>query len=60
MIAASIRAIGDALKGQPVILALVLLNAIFLIAFALLLREVGQNIARRDAAIAELIKGCNK
>lgn len=41
----------EALKAQPLALALVALNAVFLIVFSLVLREVSQGIERRDAMI---------
>lgn len=44
----------DALRAQPLALALVIINLMFLIGFGFALREVGQAIERRDNVIARL------
>jgi hypothetical protein len=44
------------LKGQPMVLALVLINIIFLIAITFILREVSQSIERRDAIIERCLQ----
>jgi hypothetical protein len=46
----------DALKNQPLVLALVLINIIFLIAITFVLHEVSQSIERRDAMIERCLK----
>jgi hypothetical protein len=47
----------DHLKGQPLVLALVLVNIIFLIAMTFVLREVSQSIERKDAMIERCLQG---
>jgi hypothetical protein len=44
------------LKAQPMVLALVLINIIFLIAITFILREVSQGIERRDAMIERCLQ----
>jgi hypothetical protein len=51
MIGSTIRAIGDGLKGQPVILALVIVNLLFLLA-------ISAATIRKDALLADLVKQC--
>lgn len=41
----------ESLKAQPIILAFIMINLIFMVVIALVLREVGQAIERRDAII---------
>jgi hypothetical protein len=45
------RGVVDGLKSQPLVLALVAINAIFMLVLVLVLREVAQSIERRDAII---------
>ena len=47
----------EALKSQPFVLALLLVNAIFLMVLAFVLQEVSQSIERRDAIIEQCMKG---
>jgi hypothetical protein len=56
MIARIANVIVDAFKGQPILFALVIVNVVFLMMFALVLREVADGIERRDKIIAECLK----
>ncbi|MBO0715986.1 MAG: hypothetical protein J2P55_01450 [Rhizobiales bacterium] len=46
----------DALRSQPFVLALLTINAIFLIVLAFVLQEVSQSIERKDAIIERCLK----
>lgn len=48
----------EALKAQPLILALVVVNVLFLIGGAYGLREISVSVARKDQLLAELAKDC--
>ncbi|WP_139486461.1 hypothetical protein [Bradyrhizobium ivorense] len=57
------KAIGDivdSLRGQPMVLAVVVINLLFLIGFAFLLREISQAVERKDALLAEIASHCMK
>ncbi|MCA1419507.1 hypothetical protein [Bradyrhizobium sp. BRP23] len=57
------KAIGDViegLRGQPLALALVVINLLFLSGFAFMLREIAQAVARKDALLAEIAGHCMK
>ncbi len=44
----------DALRSQPLALALVVINLMFLTGFGYIFREVSNSIERRDQVIAQL------
>jgi hypothetical protein len=46
----------DVLEKQPLALALVVINLLFLIAFFWMLREIDQAVERRDVMIERCIK----
>ena len=48
----------EGLRHQPLVLALVLVNLLFLVGFTLMLREVSQAVERRDALISDIAKRC--
>ncbi|QOG18161.1 MULTISPECIES: hypothetical protein [Bradyrhizobium] len=48
----------EALKGQPLLLALVMINLLFLMGFAFMHREIAQAVARKDALLAEIASHC--
>lgn len=48
----------DALRSQPLALALVVINLLFLTGFAFMLREIAQAVARKDALLAEIASHC--
>lgn len=50
----------DALRSQPLALALVVINLLFLFGFAFMLREIAQAVARKDALLAEIASHCLK
>jgi hypothetical protein len=50
-------AIAENFKSQPMVLALILINIIFLVAMTFVLREVSQGLERRDAMIERCIQG---
>ncbi|KYK43425.1 hypothetical protein A1D31_18580 [Bradyrhizobium liaoningense] len=55
------KAIGDiieSLRGQPMALALVVINLLFLSGFAIMLREIAQAVERKDALLAEIASHC--
>ncbi|WLA75047.1 hypothetical protein QIH77_07570 [Bradyrhizobium diazoefficiens] len=49
-----------ALRSQPLALALVVVNLLFLIGFAFMLREIAQAVERKDALLAEIASHCMK
>ena len=57
MVKQLVNNIVEALKSQPFVLALLLVNAIFLMVLAFVLQEVSQSIERRDAIIEQCMKG---
>ena len=50
----------EALRNQPLILALVIINMIVLAGFSFTLHQVSNSIERKDALVAELIRNCTK
>jgi hypothetical protein len=48
--------IAENFKSQPMVLALLLVNIIFLVAMTFILREVSQGIERRDALIEHCLQ----
>ena len=48
----------DALKREPVSLALVALNLLFLVAFYFTITEISKSAARRDSLLSEVAKSC--
>jgi hypothetical protein len=48
----------EALKREPVSLALVVLNLLFLLVFYGVFREISASAERRDTLLAELAKNC--
>jgi predicted Na+-dependent transporter len=46
------------LKAQPLVLALVVINLVFLLAGTLTVRAIGHSAERRDGIVIELIKQC--
>jgi hypothetical protein len=52
------RNIAESLRNQPVALALIVINVIFIAAFALTLREVSASATRRDGLLADLMQHC--
>ncbi|MEY9364771.1 hypothetical protein ABH994_007492 [Bradyrhizobium yuanmingense] len=48
----------EALRSQPLALALVVVNLLFLIGFAFMLREIAQAVERKDALLAEIASHC--
>jgi hypothetical protein len=50
----------DALRGQPLALALVVINLLFMIGFALMFREIAQAVERKDTLLAEIASHCMK
>ncbi|MGX1163741.1 hypothetical protein AB7M16_000007 [Bradyrhizobium sp. USDA 372] len=52
------RVIIDSLQAQPLALALVILNALFLAAFTLTLREISASAQRRDQVMMSLAEKC--
>lgn len=53
------RALVDALKAQPGLLALMVINAASLVFFAWVLHEISIATARDDALLTELVKKCS-
>lgn len=45
----------EGLKHQPLVLALIVMNLLFIIGFGYMLREVGQSAARRDAMLQHCV-----
>ncbi|QOZ68895.1 hypothetical protein [Bradyrhizobium arachidis] len=52
------RAIVASLQAQPLALALVLLNVLFLAGFMLMLREISASAQRRDEVMMRLAERC--
>ena len=50
----------DGLRSQPLALALVVINLLFLVGFTLMLREIAQAVERKDALLAEIASHCMK
>jgi hypothetical protein len=48
----------DALRREPLSLALVVLNVLFLLMFYGVFREISASAERRDALLTELAKDC--
>ncbi|MBR1002722.1 hypothetical protein ABIF65_005997 [Bradyrhizobium japonicum] len=48
----------EALRSQPMALAVVVINLLFLTGFAFMLREIVQAVARKDALLAEIASHC--
>ena len=48
----------EGLRGQPLALALVIINVLYLIGGAYTLREISRSIERRDAMITTLTERC--
>ena len=55
MVRETIQSLGHDLARQPVVLALVIVNVIFLAAGLYLLRDIGKAVERKDALLAQLI-----
>lgn len=58
-----LKAAGDAvsaLRGQPLALALVVVNPLFLTGFAFMLREIAQAVARKVGLLAKIASHCMK
>jgi hypothetical protein len=55
---ARLIAIADALKGNPLALALVVINLAFVAVGVFALREISAAVERKDARLAELMKDC--
>ncbi|MEY9404453.1 hypothetical protein G6321_00031320 [Bradyrhizobium barranii subsp. barranii] len=53
-------AVAKSLRSQPLALALVVINLLFLIGFAFMLREIAQAVERKDALLAEIASHCLK
>lgn len=51
-------AVAKSLRSQP--LAPVVINLLFLIGFAFMLREIAQAVERKDALLAEIASHCLK
>ncbi|MFK4534269.1 hypothetical protein ABIA00_002452 [Bradyrhizobium ottawaense] len=51
-------AVAESLRSQPLALALVVINLLFLIGFAFMLREIAQAVERKDALLAEIASHC--
>ena len=49
----------EALRNQPLILALVIINMIVLAGFAFTLHEVSKSVERKDALFSELVGHCD-
>ncbi|MGY3130131.1 hypothetical protein ACVWZM_000813 [Bradyrhizobium sp. USDA 4501] len=47
-----------ALRGQPLALALVVVNVLFLIGVGFMLREVSQAVQRKDVLLSQLAERC--
>ena len=56
MVSAAIKSIGDTLRSQPLVFALVLINGLFLVAAVLVLRDVASNARERDQLLAQCVK----
>ena len=54
----AIGAVGEGLKGSPVIFGLVVINVIFVALMLFLLWSVSQSIERRDNMISDVIRHC--
>lgn len=48
----------NALKGEPLSIALIVLNLLFLMAFYLTIHEISISAARRDSLLSEVAKSC--
>jgi hypothetical protein len=48
----------EALKREPISLALIVLNLLFLLIFYGVFREISASAERRDTLLAELAKSC--
>jgi hypothetical protein len=48
----------EGLKAQPLALALIVVNLMFIIGFSYMLREIGQSVTRKDQLLSELAKDC--
>jgi hypothetical protein len=48
----------DSLKSQPLVLALVALNVIFLVALWFVFKEIASSVERKDDRIVQLIEKC--
>jgi ABC-type enterochelin transport system permease subunit len=46
------------LRHQPLLLALVVINVLFLVGTMLIWREVGQSVERKDALLVQLADRC--
>lgn len=55
MVSGAIKSISDNLRSQPVVFAMVVVNALFLIAAVLVLREIGSNARARDQLLAQCV-----
>ncbi|MCP1761933.1 hypothetical protein [Bradyrhizobium japonicum] len=52
--------VAESLKGQPLALALVVINLLFLSGFAVMLREIAQAVERKDALLTLIASHCLK
>lgn len=48
----------EAMKREPISLALIVLNVLFLVVFYGLFREISASADRRDAILGDLAKSC--
>jgi hypothetical protein len=46
------------LRGQPLALALVVINLAFLVGLTLVFREISESTQRKDALVIEMLKQC--
>ena len=51
--------VAHGLKGHPLVLAVVVINVLFIVSAGWTLRSIAQSAERRDALLAQLVKDCN-
>jgi hypothetical protein len=50
----------ESLKSQPLALAIVVVNLLFLVGFAFMLHEIAQAVERKDALLADMVSHCGQ
>lgn len=58
MVRETIQAVAEDLKSQPLALALVIINLLFLAGGVYTMREISTASARRDQIITDLVRKC--
>jgi hypothetical protein len=60
MIARTVRTVAEGLHGQPILLALFVINLLFIGALAFMLLQIARTTERKDQLVIELLQHCVK